>query len=556
MKLTPALLGGTFAFLASLSSAAPVAADSRITAVTVYTDRAVVTRAATLNVTATGIIEITFEKLPAALIDQSLQLTGRGAAQTTLLDVSAHETYVDFTPNERVKALEDELRALNRQDRVITDRATVLQQQRDYVLKIQTATTTPTKDSAGAAAPADTWLKLLSFTEEQLGKFSAELQSIDTQREDLRARRIAIEQQLNELRGQGGRSYKTVTVHLDATTIGELDLSLRYAVPGASWTPTYDARVLSNEHVVQLGYFGLVRQNTGEDWKAVDLTLSTARPALGGAAPELQPWIVQQRQMLPMSANADEVVTLSPFAVGAAKDKSLAAAASGAGTRAANNFREMASAATVVETQATSATFHVSAKTDVPADNSPRKVGVTSLPLAAEMNYQATPKLVPGAFLTAKVTNTSEFPLLAGAMNVFLNDTFIASSTLRSVMPGEKFDLALGADESITVKRKLNNRYTEDTGVMTKSKRITYDVTFTIQNNKKTAEKLVLVDQIPISRHEKIVVKVLAPPERDVKPEADGTLKWTLSLNPGEKRDVPLKFSVEYPNDFPVVGLE
>ncbi len=141
-------------------------------------------------------------------------------------------------------------------------------------------------------------------------------------------------------------------------------------------------------------------------------------------------------------------------------------------------------------------------------------------------------------------------------MNVFLDDTFVASSSLPTVMPGEKFDLALGADEGISVKRKLNNRFTEDTGVVSKGKRITYDYTITLQNNKKTAEKITVLDQIPLSRHEKIVVKVLAPSEREAKPDADGILKWTLSLNPGEKRELPLKFSIEYPADFPVSGLD
>ena len=42
---------------------------------------------------------------------------------------------------------------------------------------------------------------------------------------------------------------------------------------------------------VELSYFGIVRNGTGEDWNDVSLTLSTARPNIGGAAPELRPWI-------------------------------------------------------------------------------------------------------------------------------------------------------------------------------------------------------------------------------------------------------------------------
>jgi uncharacterized protein (TIGR02231 family) len=539
MKLPLALLLSISGFFTA-AVGAPLAADSHVTAVTAYADRAVVTRVASLNVTATGVIEVAFERLPAGLLDQSVQVSGRGAAHANILDVTTRPLFVDANANERVRALEDELRSVNSKDQTLGDRVGVLNDQRDYVLKIQTATTTPTKD-AGLSVTSSDWSRALSYSEEQLTKIATEQRSIASQREDLAARRTALEQQLNELRGSGSRSFKIVTIRLVATSAGQLDLVVRYTVPGTSWTPSYDARVSSSEHSAQLGYFGLVRQSSGEDWKNVDLTLSTARPSLGGSAPSLSPWIVQQREYqtpVPMAARAMRLKS----EVGGVPDAAVAQDAS---------FAEAQ-----MEQQATSATFHIQTPTTVPSDNSPQKVPVTSMTLTTAPEYSTSPKQIAAAFLTTKVTNTSDFPLLPGPMNVFLDDTFVAATALPRVMPGEKFDLALGADEGIAVKRKLNSRFSEDTGVVNKSKKITYDYTLTIQNNKKSVEKIVVIDQVPVSRHEKIAVKVLAPSEREAKPDADGQIKWTLSLNPGEKRDLPLRFSIEYPADFPVVGLE
>ena len=93
--------------LAALAAGLSAAVDSRITAVTVYTDRAVVTRSATADLAAAGVHELVFEKLPATLNEQSLQVSGKGTAAATILDVSAKQTFLDFTPNERVKALEE-----------------------------------------------------------------------------------------------------------------------------------------------------------------------------------------------------------------------------------------------------------------------------------------------------------------------------------------------------------------------------------------------------------------------------------------------------------------
>lgn len=537
--------------LAARLPAAALNADSQVTAVTVYADRAVVTRTASLDLPSAGPAEIVFDRLPANLIDASLQASGQGTAATTLGDVTARQTYVDTTPNDRVKALEDQIRSVARDERTAADRAAVLAEQRDFVLKIQASTASPAKDAPPPTSP-EVWQKLLTFTDDQLNKIAAETASLDTQREDLRAKHAALEQQLAELRGSGGRSYKSVTVRVDASAAGHLDLTLRYAVTGASWTPTYDARVQSSQATVRLAYFGLVRQNTGEDWRGVSLVLSTARPALGGGAPELSPWIVEKREILPVGARSDEgAVTLEPFAV---STMGSLAARKAATARAVPELREMAAAPVVVASQATSATFTIPAQTDLPSDNAPHKVPIGTLALKADLRYSATPKLVPAAFLTADVANTSEFPLLAGPMNVFLDDTFVAASRLRTVMPGEKFDLALGVDEGVSVKRRLNNRLTENTGLVNRGQRITYDFTFILQNNKKTVVPLVLRDQLPVSRHEKIVVKLLAP--EDVKPAEDGTLEWKLTLAPGEKRELPFKFSVEYPNDLPVSGLE
>ncbi len=41
---------------------------------------------------------------------------------------------------------------------------------------------------------------------------------------------------------------------------------------------------------IELAYYGNVRQQTGENWDNVKLSLSTARPSVGARMPELEPW--------------------------------------------------------------------------------------------------------------------------------------------------------------------------------------------------------------------------------------------------------------------------
>jgi uncharacterized protein (TIGR02231 family) len=551
-RLVPSVL----CFLTSVLCLNSAPVDSTISAVTVYTDRAVVTRSATINLPG-GTTELVFANLPQALNERSLQVSGRGTAQALILDVSAKQTYVDFTPNARVKELEDQLKGLGKQMRGIDDRTNLLNAQQASLTQMEAALfAPPTKDVPRPDLTQFT--NSLNYLTEQKAKLLTERATLDDQREELQNKINTVQNQLNELRGTGGRAFKTVTVRVSAPQAGSLDVALSYTVPGASWAPSYDARVLSAERAVALGYFGIVRQSTGEDWKDVALTLSTARPGLGGAAPVLTVWNVdvfnpvllqaaaanERRREMSAKAAAPAAVNMQTFTSGGLADA------------AAPEEKDAVMATATIEAGATSASFKIATSASVPSDNSPQKVPITSATLKAAPEYLTVPKRLTTAYLTAKVVNSSEFPLLAGAMNVFLDGTFVATSSLRTVMSGEKFDLALGADEGISVKHKRVNRFTEDTGITNSGKRVTYEYLITIQNNKKTAERVIVADQIPLSRNEKIVVKQLTPSPGELKPTDEGSLKWTLDLKPGEKRELPVKFTIEYPNEVNVGGLE
>jgi uncharacterized protein (TIGR02231 family) len=535
--------------------AAPV--NSTISAVTVYTDRAVVTRSATVDLPG-GTTELVFANLPQALNERSLQVSGRGTAQALILDVSAKQTYVDFTPNARVKELEDQLKGLGKQVRGLDDRTNLLNGLQASLDRMEAALfAPPTKDVP--RPDLNQFTSSLNYLTEQKAKLATERAALDEQREELSNKINTVQNQLNELRGAGGRAFKTVTVRVSAPQAGSLDVALSYTVPGASWAPSYDARVLSSERAVNLGYFGIVRQSTGEDWKDVALTLSTARPGLGGAAPVLSVWNVDVFNPIVLRDQMDnerrrEMSAKMAMPASVNMQAFTTNAVGGAAGMPEEKDAEMARA--TIESGATSASFKIATAASIPSDNSPQKVPVTSATLKANPEYLTVPKRLATAYLTAKVVNTSEFPLLAGAMNVFLDGTFVATSSLRTVMAGEKFDLALGADEGISVKHKRVNKFTEDTGLTNSGKRITYEYLITVQNNKKTTERVIVADQIPLSRNEKIVVKQLAPAPGELKPTEEGSLKWTLDLKPGEKRELTVKFTIEHPNDVNVAGLE
>ena len=67
-----------------------------------------------------------------------------------------------------------------------------------------------------------------------------------------------------------------------------------------------------------------------------------------------------------------------------------------------------------------------------------------------------------------------------------------------------------------------------------------------------------LLDLVPVSRDEKIQVKVLegttAATRED--PERPGVRTWELALAPREEKVIELRYEVRYPRGFPISGLE
>jgi uncharacterized protein (TIGR02231 family) len=612
MKTSSRLLLLTCSLLAtrcSLLAATPAA--SSISAVTVYADRAVVTRTARVELPA-GVSEIVFEKLPASLVDASLQVAAgvrpraggsapvvpgpvAAAATATILDVSARLTYVEASPDPREKALEDDLKALLKENRVLADENRALTRRRELLGQIEAVSLAP--ESGGGAQPAPRlafaeWDKLLAFSDRAATDVETRQRELDQRITESTAKIAAAEARLRDLRGSrpARKSHKTVTVRLNAPAAGALDLALTCAVPNAGWSPVYDARLRTEPRLVELGYFGLVRNATGEDWNNVALVLSTARPSLGGGSAEPSAWILDvARHIAPiatsaqMSSRPTEQQTFSNQRAMVSNSVNLAMLKNGevadfttTGGGLILDGGTLAWTTATVDTGATSATFSIKDPVTLPGDNTPRRVAITTASLPAQLQYQSVPRTAETAFLSAYINNNTDAPLLPGELNVFLDDNFVAAGRhAAATMPGERFQLALGADEGISIKRRLVDRHTETTGLSGKTTRVTYEYQFTVTNNKKSAQRVMFKDVLPVSRDEKVVVKLIEPTEKEIvtaesiivpnslpKPgitrEEEGRIVFRADVAPGKagERKFTLKFTVEHPTDTPVAGLQ
>ncbi|MDH1012435.1 mucoidy inhibitor MuiA family protein [Pseudomonas nicosulfuronedens] len=548
-RLHPLILAMAGALASPSLLAAPQVADSRISAVTVYTDRAIVTRTATLQLPA-GQHEIALEQLPLRIDDNSLQASLSASAAATLLDVSSAPQVSPPSEDNRLQLLDTQLRDIERQEREISDRGSVLENQKQFLADIQASSTKPGKNQA--LPSIDELKSLLQMSESNLGHILDEQRKLDQQSEELQQRKQELESQRSHLAGDGTH-YKRAILRVALEKPAQVQLQLSYTLYDASWRPAYDARLRDGEDKIEMTYQGIVRQSSGEDWTDVDLTLSTARPNLGSNVPALSPWFVDTFDPRTVMAARPAPAPAAPMMALEAKKAQRFAADEMA---VAGSLEEMPVAVAEVSGATTSASFHIPTHATLNSDGSSQKVAIAQFKLPATFRYLATPSLREAAYLQADTRNASDYPLLPGTLNTYLGNTFVASGQLRAVMPGETFELALGGDEAMSIKRKLVNRYTDYTGLTGGRKRITYEFRIDAQNNHKTEQRLQFKDQLPISRNEQIKVALLEPEDQSFAREDDGKLLWDWQLKPGEKRSTTFKFSVEYPKELEVSGLD
>jgi len=80
----------------------------------------------------------------------------------------------------------------------------------------------------------------------------------------------------------------------------------------------------------------------------------------------------------------------------------------------------------------------------------------------------------------------------------------------------------------------------------------------TVENYKKLPIILNLFDQVPVSQDEKIKVKDVTfsidPAQKDYE-SRKGVMRWMLSLNPAEKKEISYSFAIERPRDLQIEGL-
>jgi uncharacterized protein (TIGR02231 family) len=342
-----------------------------------------------------------------------------------------------------------------------------------------------------------------------------------------------------------------VKVHLEALAPVDADLVVRYQVPGASWSPLYDARLSTGDKTaaptLSLVRRAEIRQNSGEGWDNAALTLSTTRPNASAAIPPLNTITVEFEQPPP----PPRPMAAAPMSDDASLrrkeevERDIAMAELAAAPPQAVEAQQADVIASPFQ-----AMFAVPGRSSVPNTNEAKRVQLLVEKIEPQLGIKTVPSADPKAFLYATLLVPAGTPLLPGPVALFRDGTFVGTGDLPILSPGEKHELGFGADDLIRVKHALVEEKRGETGLISTSRTDVRMFKITVKNLHERPMAVTVLDHMPVSNNADIKVEPIgrtSPTKTDVDDQR-GVLAWDLKIDADEEAVVDFGYRVVWPS--------
>ena len=528
---------------------------SRIDAVTIYPDAAIVTRLAEVDAPA-GDSVLTFRNLPLGLdpdvaarrgrgrrgadhrLGRDARRAGRSSADRRRADDQNRRT----APAARRDA--DDHRRAARQAR--DDRALFAERAGEAVARFQ---------AAGRRRLAGRLGRGRNGARQGQRRSAPALEKA----RDLDEQIAALEAQQQAPRPQA--AGRIVTVAVNAAAAARASLSLSYRVGEVGWTPLYDAALKTDEAAgpsMTLTRRAAIAQSTGEDWSDVALTVSTARVARAVDVVDLpgqridfwQPEINELPSARPAAKARRRAGRQAGARRGAAGPADLCVDGSPPQPIAAQD------AAAQLQASAYAAAFKAAGRVTLASDGSQKSFVLGRVVVQPTLSVKTAPSVDPIAYVEAHFVDSEDAPILPGRVALIRDGAFVGEGRVGFVAPGDGVDLGFGGDDKVRVDRAPVNRKENEPTWYNQTKIETREFVTSVKNLHAFPVKVQVIDRMPTSENTAIVVELApatTPPTDKQVGDKRGVMSWTLDLKPGEAKEVRLAYRMKWPADREIV---
>lgn len=554
-------------FLAALLLSAPALAQdvkvaSAITNVTVFPNGAEIVRTADIAAPA-GASTIVIQDLPANIDPGSIRVEGEMTGGVEISSVDANQIFIkkpgvpDVADESERKRLEAEILAL-RDERAGHDGAIeAANAQKTLAQNLAKLPLSRVEGQQPHAAPD--WNGLFDLIGVRLGDLQKIILAAQVKQRHIDKKIAELEERLN--REPPEETERTeVRVFLDAASAAKGKLRILYRSENARWLPGYDARLTSvdkdGQPSLAIVRRATVSQETGEDWQNVSLMLSTARPGGSTAAPQLRPVKVEfAPEARPLPAPTTAMRSTAPQDALEHSDRRKEAFAGAAPPEP----KPVGLAQAAVETSTYQAVFKIAAKVTIKTGAGDKKVGISTEALKPAVKVISAPKISTTAFLNANFTYKGEAALLPGEVALYRDNVYVGMGFLPLVASGQEHNLGFGADDAVKVNRISLKREKGETGLLTSSNVEEEHFSITVKNLHTKPAAVLIIDHMPYSEDEKIVVEMLpvtTPPTEPNYDDKRNVLAWEMDVKPNEEKTISLSYQITWPAKREVVTSE
>lgn len=527
-----------------MSESAEATVPSRAERVTLFEDRAEVTRSATARAAA-GVGWVALSGVSPYVDERSVQARVEGQGVRVLSARVLWRAHREQAlGREEIDALEQQARVAERQAGeadLALDRAAraewraklLLQQWLDGVGAVPRGT----RAQAALASWEKAFAALDQSAREALGQATAAREAKQAATDALeQARARLAEGSVEKLRHEA-----LIEVQLESEAEGEISLSVTYRVPNALWRPEHVVRLAGPTKLLDAGAapradrpetapleivtVATAWQRTGEVWEDVQARFSTARPARAATPPALSDDVLRGRRKTDIERSRIEVDLREQAVMVAGLD------------RGAREVEEMPG----VDDGGEPILLAPRDKVTIASDGRPFRVEVQRITVDAVIERVLFPEIAKVAHLRATATLTKGGPILAGPVRIARDKSLVGRAKIGFIGKGEPFEVGLGTDDGVRVRRTQTEQ--RDTVPVTGTQKIRRAVKVYLGNLSNERKRVLVTERIPVSEIDDVEIALPEPGgfRLDAK---DGFLKRNVELGPHATETLELTYEI------------
>lgn len=562
----------------------PLEVKSKVVAVTIYSDSALVTREVEIP-QGMGSMEVVVSSLPSKV--QASSLYSEGNEGIRILATRFRNKPIKEDKREEVRKIEEEIKKNEIENQKIQAMITANTANTTFLNKLEGFASASTVNATEKGKlDSDTAISLSNYLKTERVSRAQENFELTQKSKEILAGNQFLQRKLQELTSGTVRTETDAIIVIEKVNAGAGKLRLNYLVDESYWHPQYKIRAgKTAKDAVKVEYLASVHQQSGEDWTGVELTLSTAQPMLNATPPDLKGLAVS---LIPKGgpvapgkpgtaigkagtydANSQGYIAIPQTPMGGAALAEIQEAARSLRRQAqvdANRKDEKASneifnyvgnleqAKDLVfvgddrqtlndlnkpagsEREGPSVAYKLETRISIPSRNDEQVLEVARIDLPPDYFYKAVPVLTPHVYKQANLTNKSKFVLLPGEATMYSDTDFVGRMQLPLVAIGESFIVGFGTDPQLQVQRQLVEKSRNMQGG---NQVLKYEYRILLSSFKQEAVKVQLWDRLPKGENEALNVTLgKVSPEISTDPvylrqdRVNNLLRWDINLLP------------------------